>query len=82
MLRRSLWLASLALVLALTASACGSGGEQPGEASGPAAGETPVGGTLRLALLSDVQEAFDPQKEYYSITWEIYRCCLLRTLLS
>jgi peptide/nickel transport system substrate-binding protein len=81
MLRRPLWLVALALVLALTASACG-GGEQP-EASGPSAGgETPVGGTLKLALLSDVQEAFDPQKEYYSVAWEIYRCCLVRTLLS
>src|SRR6185503_13325708 len=45
-------------------------------------GEIPVGGTLRLALQSDVQEAFDPQKEYYSVAWAFYRCCLLRTLLS
>jgi peptide/nickel transport system substrate-binding protein len=37
---------------------------------------------LQLAMLGDVSAAFDPQKEYYSVTWEFYRCCLLRTLLS
>ncbi len=35
-----------------------------------------------MAQLSDVVAAFDPQKEYYSVTWEYYRCCLLRTLMS
>ena len=33
-------------------------------------------------MLGDVSAAFDPQKEYYSVTWSWYRCCLLRTLLS
>ena len=37
---------------------------------------------MHIALISDVQDAFDPQKEYSSVTWEYYRCCLLRTLLS
>ena len=31
-----------------------------------------------MAQLADVTAAFDPQKEYYSVTWEYYRCCLLR----
>jgi peptide/nickel transport system substrate-binding protein len=35
-----------------------------------------------MAQLGDVSAAFDPQKEYYSVTWEYYRCCLLRTLMS
>jgi peptide/nickel transport system substrate-binding protein len=71
------------LALALTASACGGGADEPTQDSGPAAtGEAPVGGTLKLALQSDVQEAFDPQKEYYSVAWAFDRCCLLRTLLS
>ena len=35
-----------------------------------------------MAMLADVSAAFDPQKEYYSVTWEYYRCCLLRTLMS
>jgi peptide/nickel transport system substrate-binding protein len=54
--------------------------------SGPAgttsASSLPQGGTLNLALESDVSAAFDPQKEYYSVTWEFLRCCLLRTLMS
>ena len=83
--RRPLWLVAFVLVLALTASAC-SGSSEPDPPSGGTTaepdGELPVGGTLEMALLSDVQEAFDPQKEYYSIAWAIYRCCLLRTLLS
>jgi peptide/nickel transport system substrate-binding protein len=71
------------LALALTASACGGGTDEPTQDSGPAAtGEAPVGGTLKLALQSDVQEAFDPQKEYYGVAWAFDRCCLLRTLLS
>ena len=35
-----------------------------------------------MAMLSDVSAAFDPQKEYYSVTWEYFRCCLTRTLMS
>ena len=35
-----------------------------------------------MAMLADVTAAFDPQKEYYSVTWEYYRCCLLRNLMS
>ena len=84
MSRRSSWLVALVLALALLATACGGGGgdgQGPDETGAPA-GEAPVGGTLRLALVSDVTAAFDPQKEYYSVAWEFYRCCLLRTLMS
>jgi peptide/nickel transport system substrate-binding protein len=35
-----------------------------------------------MAQLSDFYSGLDPQKEYSSVTWEYYRCCLLRTLLS
>src|SRR5436190_24179883 len=75
----------MVFVLAIAAAACGGGGSTSG--GGPT-GQTsapknlPQGGTLKLALSSDVSAAFDPQKEYYSITWEYYRCCLLRTLMS
>ena len=73
----------LLLALALAAAACGGGTDEPAQGSGPSAtGATPVGGTLKLALQSDVQEAFDPQKEYYGVAWAFDRCCLLRTLLS
>ncbi|MFB3739609.1 MAG: ABC transporter substrate-binding protein, partial [Candidatus Velamenicoccus archaeovorus] len=83
-MKRYLKLVALVGVLGLAAAACGGGGggaETP-SASGSAGQELQQGGTLQLALLSDVSAAFDPAKEYYSITWEYYRCCLLRTLLS
>ena len=35
-----------------------------------------------MAQLADVTAAFDPQKKYYSVTREYYRCCLLRNLMS
>jgi peptide/nickel transport system substrate-binding protein len=81
-------LVAVVAVLGLVAAACGGG--DGGGTTGPTAtgGETGAtgsdlaGGTLRMAQLGDVGQAFDPQKEYYSVTWEYYRCCLLRTLMS
>jgi peptide/nickel transport system substrate-binding protein len=40
------------------------------------------GGTLHLVMVNDAQQNLDPDKEYYAPTWELFRCCLLRTLLS
>ncbi len=89
MARTRLFLTAAVTAIAIVAAACGGDGGTATEtgATGGATGTGPAaepepGGTLKLALLSDVQDAFDPQKEYYSITWEYYRCCLLRTLLS
>lgn len=83
--RKPLVFVALVLSLGLLAAACGgdTGTQTPAgpAVSGPT-GEIPTGGTLRLALQSDVQEAFDPQKEYYGVAWAFYRCCLLRTLMS
>ena len=82
--RRTLVLAALVVALAVVAAACGGSGGEPSVSSGAptANGEVPTGGTLHLALQSDMQEAFDPQKEYYGVAWAFFRCCLLRTLLS
>ena len=84
--RKILALVSLTLTLGLVAAACGGDGGGTDTPGGPgasgASGEVPTGGTMRLALQSDMQEAFDPQKEYYGVAWAFYRCCLLRTLLS
>ena len=77
--------AAAVVALALLAAACGGGGEAGSrrETAPHRTMPTPAsGGTLRVALVSDVQEAFDPQKEYYGVAWEYFRCCLLRTLLS
>src|SRR5204863_8419578 len=76
---------ALAGIVAVAATACGGGGGAGGTNSSTSttqAANLHRGGTLQLALSSDVSAAFDPQKEYYSVTWEFYRCCLLRTLLS
>jgi peptide/nickel transport system substrate-binding protein len=69
-------------VLAIAAAACGGGGT--GDTTGPTdTGEGAVrGGTLKGALSSDVFATFDPQKEYYSVSWAFLRCCLTRTLMS
>ena len=70
-------------VLGLVAAACGGNDDEGGGGGGSATpGEDLSGGTLRMAMLADVTAAFDPQKEYYSVTWEYYRCCLLRNLMS
>jgi peptide/nickel transport system substrate-binding protein len=95
--KRNLRYFALVGIIAIAAAACGkSSSTTSGQATGPTAtgptatgtGTGPTGpsvapgGTLRLALESDVSAAFDPQKEYYSVTWEFLRCCLLRTLMS
>jgi peptide/nickel transport system substrate-binding protein len=73
---------ALVAVLAIVAAACNSGDES-NDASGSAAPSGDLkGGTLKMAQLADVYNAFDPQKEYSAVTWEYYRCCLLRTLMS
>ena len=89
-MRRYLKILALVAVLGLVAAACGGdeGGGTTGAETGTTTGATgetgdvQPGGTLQLAMLGDVSAAFDPAKEYYSVTWEYYRCCLLRTLLS
>jgi peptide/nickel transport system substrate-binding protein len=68
-------------VVGLVAAACG--GDSGGTGSNPSAGSAPKkGGVLKLAQLGDVTAAFDPQKEYYQVSFAYYQCCLLRTLLS
>jgi peptide/nickel transport system substrate-binding protein len=76
--KRYLRLVALVGVLALAAAACG---EEPTEPTQPAQ-QVQQGGTLLAGLESDVDAAFDPQKEYYSVTWGFYHCCLLRTLVT
>jgi peptide/nickel transport system substrate-binding protein len=66
-------------VLGMVGAACGDNGAKTSPTPPP---ENLEGGTLHMAMLADVTAAFDPQKEYYSVTWEYYRCCLLRNLMS
>jgi peptide/nickel transport system substrate-binding protein len=69
-----------ALVVTVLIGACTGGGVRPPQNPSPTA--VPRGGTLRLGLPSDPAWALDPQQEYEPLAWELYRCCLLRTLLS
>jgi peptide/nickel transport system substrate-binding protein len=90
--RRYLSVLALVSVLGLVAASCGGNdneGATTGATGGTATGGTATGGqeftpggTFKAALLSDVTAGFDPQKEYYSVAWAFYRCCLARTLLS
>ena len=81
-MKRMLKVVALVAVLAIVAAACNSdSGDTDASGSASASGDL-SGGTLKMAMLADVTAAFDPQKEYYSVTWEYYRCCLLRTLMS
>jgi hypothetical protein len=75
--------------LALGFSGCSSGSQ--GTASGPLSRDPLRGGTLRVGVDSPFGTepasgsgpyALDPQAEYSASPWELYRCCLLRTLLS
>jgi len=76
------YLATVAVV-AVVAAACGGGGG----GGGPSGTEIPsggiqAGGTLKLATPADIQSGWDPAKEYEIIAYELYRCCLSRTLNS
>ena len=81
-MKRVLRVIAAVAVLSLVAAACGDDGGTDGPTDDPPATAELEGGTLNMAMLADVTAAFDPQKEYYSVTWEYYRCCLLRTLMS
>ncbi len=82
-MKRSLKLIAVVAVLGIVAAACGGNDSTSSSSTDTGSASTDLsGGTLKMAMLADVTAAFDPQKEYYSVTWEYYRCCLLRTLLS
>ena len=80
-MRKVVRMAAVVAVLAIIAAACSDSGTPESSPSGSTGGaEIQAGGTLHLAQTSDVASAFDPQKEYYQVSWEYYRCCLVRTL--
>jgi peptide/nickel transport system substrate-binding protein len=80
---RYLRILALAGIVALVGAACGGDAGDGGAGGGGAAGgEKQKGGTLLLALSADVDKAFDPAKEYAALSWEVFRCCLSRTLVS
>jgi len=75
------WIAMVSILGVIAAACSGNGG-----GTDPSAGtsvEPAKGGTLRIGVSSEpASAAMDPAKEYYSLSWEQMRCCLLRTLYS
>ena len=76
--------AVLTAALLVALGACTSEGDR-GERSTGTERTTLSGGTLRVAVsdwwISNVVR-LDPQRDYGIIGWQLYRCCLLRTLYS
>jgi len=79
--------AILIMVVLLVAGACTFGRDQRG-GSRQADGAPVRGGTLRAAVPDSMVGEFqdlgnlDPQRAYGGVAWELFRCCLLRTLYS
>ncbi len=71
-------LMALAAGAALIAAACG-GTKAPQQKQSTGVKR---GGVLKIGLVSDVHQALDPGREYYTIGWEFLHCCLSRTLLG
>ena len=78
MRKRSGHLAAVALAVMLVASCTGGGTK----ATSPASPNPGSGGTLRVGMTGAPYFDLDPQYEWYFATWELLRCCLLRTLMS
>lgn len=83
-MRSALKIIAFVAVLGLVATSCGGGGDEGGSptASAEAGAEPQKGGTLNVAMNSDVTHTMDPQIEYYQLPFAYFRCCLLRTLYS
>jgi peptide/nickel transport system substrate-binding protein len=75
MSRRAIGAGVLSLVLTTTACTAGSRTEAP-------ASRGPVGGTLRLGMGNVSYWGMDPRDEWSASTWELFRCCLVRTMMS
>lgn len=74
------WAAPVIAILLI--AACTSEGARSERTSH--ADTTPRGGTLRIAIpdFEDLVVNLDPQRSYWGAEWELFRCCLLRTLYS
>ena len=62
----------------LVLAGCTSGGPHAPAAPSRAG----AGGTLKLGMTGEVFFTFDPQAEWNTPVWELFRCCLARTLMS
>src|SRR5256885_16897999 len=72
-------LLALVSAAAIVAAACGGTTKTPQQQQ---TGALKKGGVLKIGLVSDVHQAMDPAREYYTIGWEVLHCCLTRPLLG
>jgi peptide/nickel transport system substrate-binding protein len=77
------------VAMVLAASISGAAGGSAARRTGPARGGTLRAGLLFLDELDHYTKLppgfdyfLDPQQSYNPVDWELFRCCLLRTLLS
>ena len=70
-MRKVVRLTAVVAVLAIVAAACSKSSTSETSTSASAGAEIQPGGTLNLAQTSDVSAAFDPQKEYYQLSFEL-----------
>ena len=73
-----MWTRSVVVLVLACATSCTTGTT----AGGPAPSRGPVGGTLRLGMSAGSFWGMDPRDEWNASTWEVFRCCLVRTLMS
>lgn len=83
-MRRTARVIAMVTVLGIIAAACsGNAAEAPSNTASASGGEIPRGGTIKLAVSSEPDTAaFDPAKEYFQLSWEILKCCVLRMLYT
>jgi ABC-type transport system substrate-binding protein len=67
-------------LIALVIVAGCTGDTGPGETPAPSRG--PVGGTLRVGMSFGSFWGMDPRDEWNASTWELFRCCMVRTMMS
>lgn len=75
---------ALVSVLALAATACsGNGGESASGSPSTPPEQLQRGGTLLVETNADLATSgFDPAKEYWQLSFQVFRCCLLRGLMT
>ncbi len=70
---------AVALIALVFLSSCTTGATTDKE---PAPSRGPVGGTFRVGMSFGSFWGMDPADEWSATTWELARCCLVRTLMS
>lgn len=74
------WVAFTSVLFVL--AACTGGGEDEGTPSPTSAVQPSAGGVLRVGLVDDAENTWDPQVDLSIVSDTVFPCCLLRTLYA